>query len=128
MMLSPVSSRSSLRTSKRPGAVFNTDPPPAGTTKPFVVTSCPPRRHCNCYSLQGRTQSTDGWFANHEVTPRALDARSRPANVGKSAYHLGYVPRCVTTPNWQTVLARSQQLREIDDGDQTKWRTAIWQR
>jgi hypothetical protein len=24
------------------GAVFNTDPPLAGTTKPFVFTSCPP--------------------------------------------------------------------------------------
>jgi hypothetical protein len=36
MMLSPVSPPSSLSAADRPGAIFNTEPPPGGTTKPFL--------------------------------------------------------------------------------------------
>src|SRR5271157_2213446 len=36
MMLSPVAPPSSLSAADRPGAMLNTEPPPGGTTTPFV--------------------------------------------------------------------------------------------
>src|SRR5215472_7092265 len=41
MMLSAVSPPTSLSAAERPGAMLNIDPPPGGTTKPFVSIALP---------------------------------------------------------------------------------------